>query len=393
KGPLARILSLDLLGQSDTPFRFALDPVFATTTRLGQFPRLGIDLAAVLHGDAPQFGEVVESPADAARFALQQVSPIAVSGLLGTETARIGATGAGIQSSGLNIMAEGLRDLLARRFEDKFGREFNSEAPTDWEKARTDPTLRPIVDAMQRFGLGSLTLREEREATGRLGGVATEKAEQGFDAVQERIGRGEFGDLSEDNQGRRAIWDRVGDIRTGRRAIFAATSEAFPKETERGAGREPRTDIGRARRKMDEVFDRHPNLFTEEDWAAFEADIDRSLTAREQAIVEQETGLGRHRLEDSWHDLNVGLDEYYEIPAEDARGTRARELWRRQHPQQDAQLWVLGRVSRVLSTRAGNIGQRLGRRAFGQAVQPSRGAPSGGGFGGGFGGNGFRTGF
>jgi hypothetical protein len=382
KGPLGRTLYLDLLGQSDTPFRFALDPEFATTTRLGQFPRLGIDLAAVLHGDAPAFGEVVESPADAARFAFQQVSPIAVSGLAGTEVERIGVAGGGIQTSGLNIMAEGLRDVLARRFEDKFGREFNSEAPTDWELARTDPTLRPIVDQMQRFGLGSLTLSEEREATGRLGGVATEQAEQGFDAVQERIRRREFGDLSEDNQGRRAIWDRVGDIRTGRRAVFAAGSEAFPKETERAAGREPRTDVGRARRKMDDIFDRHPNLFTEEDWASFEADIERSLTTREQAIIERETGLGRHRLEDSWHDLNVGLEPYYEIPAEEDIGGlqplrplgqgNAREEWRKSHPQQDAQLWVLGRVGTVRSERAMNIAIRLGRRAFGQRVQPSR---------------------
>lgn len=398
KGPLGRTLYLDLLGQSDTPFRFALDPEFATTTRLGQFPRLGFDLAAVLHGDAPAFGEVVEGPADAARFAFQQVSPIAASGLAGTETGRIGATGAGIQSGGLNILAEGLREVLARRFEDKIGREFNPEAPTDWEEARNDPTLRPIVDAMQRYGLGSLTPREEREASGRLGAVGTEQAEQGFDAVSDRVRRGEFGDLSEDNQGRKAIWDTVGDIRTGRRAVFKASAEAFQKETERKAGRQVRTATGRALEKMDAVFDRHPNLFTEEDWSAFEADVERSLTTREQAIVERETGLGRHRLEESWHALNVGLEPYYEIPAEDATGTRARENWRQQHPQQDAQLWVLGRVSRVLTERAANIGQRLGRRAFGQAVQPSRGAPSGGGFGapgfgGDLGGNGFKAGF
>jgi len=142
KGADGRVLYLDLLGQADTPFRWALDPVFATRTRLGQFPAAGFDIADITHGDAPMFGEKVESPQDLARFAAQELSPISVGALSGTEQQRIGGVGAGLQTTGLNISAERRADQAKREFE-KAGVPFN---PETWRTvAKGDPRFQHLL--------------------------------------------------------------------------------------------------------------------------------------------------------------------------------------------------------------------------------------------------------
>ena len=151
RGPGGRKLYLDLLGQADTPFRWALAPGFATQTRLGQIPRLALDLLSIGRGEAPPFGEVVRGPKDALQFILQQISPISVSGLAGTERGRIGLIGAGTQTTGFNISAEPLFELLARRFEEVTGETFNRE--TDWGRASRLPETAPILDQMRDRGL------------------------------------------------------------------------------------------------------------------------------------------------------------------------------------------------------------------------------------------------
>jgi hypothetical protein len=166
KGPMGRTLYLDLLGQADTPFRWALDPGFATQTRLGQLPRLAIDLASIARGEAPPFGEVVKGPLDALQFVLQQVSPISISGLTGTERGRIGVAGAGTQVGGFNVSAEPLFELLGRRFEELTGQSFNRE--TDFVRARQMPELASILEEMRNQGV----------AVGSEGAVAAEAREE-----------------------------------------------------------------------------------------------------------------------------------------------------------------------------------------------------------------------
>lgn len=165
KGPDGRKLYLDLLGQSDSPFRWALDPVFATQTRLGQFPRAALDLQKIVEGKAPAFGEKVDSLADLGRAAFQQVSPISISGLAGTERGRIGTTGAGIQTSGFNVSAEPLREVIARKFRENFGREYNPA--TDRRIAEQDPELASLFEASTqqgiRTGFEGAQSREQRE--------------------------------------------------------------------------------------------------------------------------------------------------------------------------------------------------------------------------------------
>lgn len=164
-GPDGRKLYLDLLGQSDTPFRWAFDPVFATQTRLGQFPRTAIDVQSVVRGEAPAFGEVVDSPADLARFAAQQISPISTTGLAGTERGAIGTTGAGIQVSGVNVSAEPLRETIGRKFQELHGREFNPSV--DRNQALEDPELAALIRQADKLsaarGFEGGTNRQERE--------------------------------------------------------------------------------------------------------------------------------------------------------------------------------------------------------------------------------------
>lgn len=151
RGPGGRKLYLDILGQADTPFRWFFDPVFATQSRLAQIPRLALDLRTVAAGDAPAFGEKVESPLDALKFAAQQVSPISISAFAGTERGRIGLFGAGVQSGGFNVSAEPLREQLARDFEQEVGRPFNPEV--DYITARKIPKLARIIERQRKLGV------------------------------------------------------------------------------------------------------------------------------------------------------------------------------------------------------------------------------------------------
>lgn len=164
KGPDGRTLYLDLLGQMDTPFRWALDPKFATQTRLGQLPRAVIDTTTALAGGKPPFGEKVESPEDWATFAAQQVSPIPVSGLAGTEKGRIGYLGAGIQAGGLNVSAERKRDLVQRKLEEKGlveGQDFTQAEL--YNVARNYPELAEIVGTSEGVEARNAAIAEEEQ--------------------------------------------------------------------------------------------------------------------------------------------------------------------------------------------------------------------------------------
>ena len=127
RGPGGRKLYLDILGQADTPFRWVFDPVFATQSRLAQIPKLAIDIVTLSAGGVPAFAEKVESIPDALKFAAQQVSPISISGLVGTERGRIGLGGAGTQVGGFNVSAAPLRERLARAWGKETGSPCNPE--------------------------------------------------------------------------------------------------------------------------------------------------------------------------------------------------------------------------------------------------------------------------
>ena len=167
-GPNGRPTFLDILGQGDTSFRFPLDPWFGTKSRLGQALRIPLDIQAVLRGDAPDFGTVVENPLDALKFAAQEISPIPLAGLAGTETGRIGFAGAGLQVGGLNVSSAPTRDVIATRFEELVGRPFNSEIDYPLAAELNDPQINGLLEQSRKLGLAegreSAVQRTEDEA-------------------------------------------------------------------------------------------------------------------------------------------------------------------------------------------------------------------------------------
>ncbi len=104
-----RHIYLDLMGQADTPFR-ALNPQFFVMTRLSPQFSTGVQL---LQGEKFFGQQPLGGSGDQAKFAAQQlVEPIPVSAFT-QEQGRIGTTGAAIQAGGVNVSAEGLREVLA----------------------------------------------------------------------------------------------------------------------------------------------------------------------------------------------------------------------------------------------------------------------------------------
>lgn len=379
KGPDGRILYLDLLGQSDTPFRFALDPLFATRTRLGQFPDLALDLAAVAHGEAPAFGEKVDSPASALRFAAQEVSPISVSGLTGPEVSRIGVAGGGLQSSGLNVLAENLGDLTTRAVQEDaaaglFTGTYPSGPPTERgqltreDKAAFDERhadLREVSEESSAAFKPDDTSRffDQSETNNQI-------QDRALEGISSQARSGSFGNFSEQDI-RRDLWDGVRRIETQRAGGSILLQESFP-DVIVGFDREPFSREAELVNRYFDLQERHLGRRTDEQWAAYEADLQRTFSPADLDTVQRELGVGNHDLQNQWDFLNAQLEGYYDIP-EGRSQSRKREALRRRNPQLDASLWVLGRVGRVLTGEAIQLAREAAQNIFGQSVQPTRG--------------------
>jgi len=150
KGPDGRTLYLDILGQADTPLRFLGDPIFAAQSRVSQPIGIGGQLAA---GRSWFGGKQIKTPKDIGLFLGEQVSPIPAGGFWG-EQERIGLVGAGIQAAGLNVMAESLGSVLARKYEEKFGHPMEEDDPNTVSlNVIDDPELAAIQRKAQERGL------------------------------------------------------------------------------------------------------------------------------------------------------------------------------------------------------------------------------------------------
>ena len=233
-----------------------------------------------------------------------------------------------------------------------------------------------IFEEIERRGeetFGNLSEGERGAAAGATAGVAKERATGFLDELQERVDSGRI-DI-EDFQGRKGFWNDTSTVRKGRGEVFATLAETFGTRD-----REALSPAQAAVQKMSEVFERHPSLTIgdEEDWAAFEADLGRSLTPREQDLAEREAQIDRHPLEQRWSELNATVNDtvdngrsYYDIPADERRFNQSgRELWRRNNPEADAALILLGRVSVPQTPAAANIVERQSRQVFGQSFRP-----------------------
>jgi hypothetical protein len=81
-----------------------------------------------------------------------------------------------------------------------------------------------------------------------------------------------------------------------------------------------------------------------------------NFTDQEVDLVRRELDVGDHRIQQVWTGLNdtIGDAGYYDVPEGRAQ-SRRREIMRRQNPELDAALYLLGRVSRVFTSRARGI--------------------------------------
>ena len=126
-GPDGRELYLDLVGQADTFFRLIADPEFALKARAGQVPQIAGQLATQEEWFS---GKKIENPLEALSFVGRSLAPIPAAA--GTqELGRIGPLASAIQAGGMNISAEGLKDLRNRTAaaDPAFGKPFDDLGP------------------------------------------------------------------------------------------------------------------------------------------------------------------------------------------------------------------------------------------------------------------------
>ena len=211
------------------------------------------------------------------------------------------------------------------------------------------------------------------EQRGALIGQAQDEARSRFDKLSQDIGQGRFGDASEQDT-RREIARQVGDIFNDRAAqIVAAIGEREDDE--------PISETQRILERYYQLQERHRDRVTDEDWASYEADLDRSFSDSERATIKEQTAAGDHEMEQTWRSMSDGLDAYYDLFPEvdetqsrlrqrvaERRADREKIRWRRRNPEGDGVLWALGRVSCVRSRSARSEAAGAYQRLYGPSV-------------------------
>lgn len=353
KGPDGRPLYLDLLGQADTVFRIALDPIFAIQTRLGQLPRAALDLEQIRRGEAPAFGERVESPRDLLKAGAQQVSPIALSGLAGTEVGRIGLLGAGVQATGLNISAERVSTMRGDiiRTEHKAGNligEYDeippaTLIPTD-RKFLEEKYPELFVEPGEEYTEDVLAGVGERE----MGAIRSRDLDQAREDRDARLDalKDEARDADAAEKDTRRRLEELGkNALSGYRERTSPIFDELFKEDREAASR-----FERLSQRYRELDDKHARRFTaaepDEIWDAYQAEFDAAFNEEEQEILRREFGVNDHEWEATRSEMTRSLRDYYDIEERTDRLTdNARKELRRQNPEIDAALWALGRTS------------------------------------------------
>jgi len=197
-----------------------------------------------------------------------------------------------------------------------------------------------------------------------------------FDDLDAAIKSGEHGAFGE-QETFRGIWDEYTGITTRRFGAQVVAGETHADIKAELQNAEPKNQQDRVTKEYFALQDRHPERRNDEQWAAYEAEFQRLFSASDQALITKRLEFEDHKIEADWHALNKTINEtggqsYYDIPDEVGRGGRdtPREAWRARHPEVDAALILLGRVSRPKSDRAIFIVQRLSREIFGRSFRP-----------------------
>ena len=214
--------------------------------------------------------------------------------------------------------------------------------------------------------------------TGYFGAIETASTsyEATLDGIQNDIQSGVFGELGSQEM-LSAVWDAYQDNGVGRARSMSDAADQFPETIAELRDRPPKSQEARILNEYFALQEKHSNRRTEEEWAAYEAEFQGAFSAADQSTIERELSIEDHELEKAYHGLNKTINEtagqsYYDIPTDAlAFGGSAREQWRRQHPEVDAALIMLGRVSRPVSPKAANIVEQQSRQVFGQSFRPT----------------------
>ncbi|KKM77774.1 hypothetical protein LCGC14_1366650, partial [marine sediment metagenome] len=170
--------------------------------------------------------------------------------------------------------------------------------------------------------------------------------------------------------GIRAFWDTFSGFRKERVGVIRDNEKEFADLIAELEENEPNSPEARAVKLWFEVNGRHPDRFNDAQWTAYELDLARSMTDQEIALAREELGFDDHRLEQIYHALQVSLQPYYELPTDDETRSlrKPRQIWRRENPEGEAALFLLGKIEKVKTTRARDIVEAWSRQLWGVAV-------------------------
>jgi len=367
-GGLGRDLYLDLLGQADTPLRFALSPEFAVRSRLSTPLSLAWDLA---RGKTYFEDEPIDVTSKQGLIvAGQQLGiPLAAGGFIGDERQRIGRGGALIQAGGFNVSSQRLSEIRAdiMRAEranlvgqyDKF--------PPD----RLDPTDRAFLEGKYP----ELFVEPGEQYTQEtVGGISEEQRRAlrstDLDAAQTRKTEG-LDTLADEadkiNASEQTLRKNLEDLGVGYLATYRAQSSPVFEELESS---EVGSEYQRLAERYGALQDKYANRFTSADsgpaWDAYQAEFDSSFTTEEQAILSREFGVNDHPWEAARTEMIQTLRPYWEIQGRtDSQTSKQRETYRARHPEIDGILWALGRTSVVRSARGQSEAIKAFERLYG----------------------------
>jgi hypothetical protein len=177
----------------------------------------------------------------------------------------------------------------------------------------------------------------------------------GLDRIEQTARTGTFGNMDE-QEGKTSFWDAVGKLEDQYAGVVINAGAQFPDVPEGLSETGTNAPTARLIKEYRALQDRHPIRETDEQWEAYEQDLNRNFTKHQLSLVRRELDVGDHRIQQVWTGLNdtIGDAGYYDVPEGRAQ-SRRREIMRRQNPELDAALYLLGRVSRVFTSRARGI--------------------------------------
>ena len=235
-----------------------------------------------------------------------------------------------------------------------------------------------VVEAIRKQQEKGFEEQTERGEFSRQSQIANQNLDQELESISITAQSGGFGDLSEQDA-RTAVWDKVRDQEKLRAGAIINLQQSFPDVLARFREGEPASREQELVNRYFELRGRH-SYDTDEQWAAYEADLQRTFSPDDLDTVQRELAVGNHDLQNQWDFLNAQLEGYYDVP-EGPRQAQQRIILRRRNPQLDAALWILGRVGRVLTAQATQLAEQGAQTIFGQRVQASRGTSGGSGIG------------